>query len=566
MGREYGRVKTNGRDWIIECEPQVRTRLKRVFPRASQEADKIRLVASIENSRELEWFMERYPLAMADDCRQDLAAKSRAHRQREVDLVELMEGRHQVVHGELAKPARDYQLLPTEMMMITGGLLLADQVGIGKTVSAMVAMTQPKHLPAVVVYPASLPNHWPEKLAEFLPHLKVHHINSGQPYPLLKSLSPRKRDLWETLPDVILISYHKLRGWADHLARIAVYVIFEECQQLRNSDSLIYEACQTLAMAAELRMGLSATPIYNYGGEFFNVIQILQPDALGGRDEFLREWCISGGDKPRLRDPVEFGHYLRRNGLMLARTRADVGRELPPVTRIVQEFDVDEAVLSRHATGAELLARVILNPTGITNFERMQASGEFERIMRQATGVAKAPFVAEFVRMLAEEGHQVVLFGWHRMVYDIWLEQLADLNPVLYTGSESPNQKRESVERFIAGTSRVIIISLRAGAGIDGLQTVCHHAVYGELDWSPGVMEQTLGRVDRDMQENGVMSFYLTSTSGADPIMSQVLGLKQWQLDGVMQADKSLVERTDIGANALRELARHYCEQKGIAA
>jgi len=152
------------------------------------------------------------------------------------------------------------------------------------------------------------------------------------------------------------------------------------------------------------------------------------------------------------------------------------------------------------------------------------------------------------------------------MVYEIWLERLADLNPVLYTGSESPNQKRESVDQFIAGTSKVIIISLRAGAGIDGLQHVCHHAVYGELDWSPGVMEQTLGRIDRDMQENGVMSFYLTSTSGADPIIANVLGLKQWQLDGVMNADKSLVERTDIGANALRELARHYCEQRGVAA
>lgn len=80
---------------------------------------------------------------------------------------------------------------------------------------------------------------------------------------------------------MILISYHKLRGWADHLARIAVYVIFEECQQLRRDDSQIHEACQTLAAATLVRMGLSATPIYNYGGEFFNVIQILQPDALG---------------------------------------------------------------------------------------------------------------------------------------------------------------------------------------------------------------------------------------------------------------------------------------------
>src|SRR3546814_3105109 len=73
--------------------------------------------------------------------------------------------------------------------------------------------------------------------------------------------------------------------------------------------------------------------------------------------------------------------------------------------------------------------------------EKMNAAGEFDALMRQATGVAKAPFVAEYVRLLCESGEKVVLFGWHREVYAIWQEKLKDLKPVLYTGSESESQK-----------------------------------------------------------------------------------------------------------------------------
>lgn len=59
-----------------------------------------------------------------------------------------------------------------------GGLLLGDNLGIGKTVSAICPMAVPRNLPAVVIYPAYLPGHWPEKLPEFAPHLRVHHHNN----------------------------------------------------------------------------------------------------------------------------------------------------------------------------------------------------------------------------------------------------------------------------------------------------------------------------------------------------------------------------------------------------
>ncbi|HCG1606534.1 TPA: DEAD/DEAH box helicase, partial [Pseudomonas aeruginosa] len=137
---------------------------------------------------------------------------------------------------------REYQRFAGAQVTIRGGLLLADDLGLGKTITGICPMAEPGNLPAVVVYPAALPNHWPEKLAEFAPNLRVHHIRKGQPYPLVRQPRQRIPDLWDTLPDVILVSYHKLRGWADVLGEIVQYVVFEECQQLRNPSSNIYQA------------------------------------------------------------------------------------------------------------------------------------------------------------------------------------------------------------------------------------------------------------------------------------------------------------------------------------
>lgn len=195
----------------------------------------------------------------------------------------------------------------------------------------------------------------------------------------------------------------------------------------------------------------------------------------------------------------------------------------------------------------------------------MQAAGEFDRLLRQATGVAKAPYVAEFVRLLLESGQKVLLFGWHREVYSIWQEKLAAYNPVMYTGSESPNQKQAAKEAFIAGDSQVMLISLRSGAGIDGLQHVCSTAVFGELDWSPGVHEQCIGRVHRDGQTEPVMAYFLLSDSGSDPIVSDVLGVKREQIEGVRSPGEHLVERLDVGENQLRALAQQFLQQQGAA-
>lgn len=553
--------------WRVVCEPQVRARMKRVFPRVRQSAAQhIDLSATPENSRELLWFTQRYPLAMDHGAQRALQELADQHVDMENSLASLVAGRLAIPDFELAKPPREYQRVAGLQLGIRGGLLLADDLGLGKTVTAICPMAVPANLPAVVVYPAALPNHWPEKLAEFAPQLRVHHVRKGTPYPLVRQRRQRIPDLWDTLPDVILISYHKLRRWAETLAEVAQYVVFEECQQLRSPDSEIHRACRHLATRARLRMGLTATPIYNYGCEFFHVVDPLLPGCLGTYEEFLREWCIAApGEKAKLQDAEQFGQYLRREGIMLRRTRKEVGRELPELSKIVHEIEADERVLGRITGDAAALARVILAANENYRGEKMQAAGEFDRLVRQATGVAKAPYVAEFVRLLLESGQQILLFGWHREVYSIWQEKLAEFNPVMYTGSESPSQKQASKAAFVSGDSRVMLISLRSGAGIDGLQHVSSTAVFGELDWSPGVHEQCIGRVHRDGQAEPVMAYFLVSDSGSDPIVSDVLGVKREQIEGVRNPGEHLVERLDVGENQLRALAQSFLQQQGIA-
>jgi SNF2 family DNA or RNA helicase len=567
-----GEVRLQAGYWIIRTEPHIRGRLKRVFPRAPQmAADTIRLSASAENTRELEWFLMRYPMTV--ERPEMLAQLAEQHRSSESRLADLLGGHVAPLEVALAEPARGYQLFAAQMLDLKLGLLLADDLGLGKTISAIVPMVDKAKLPVLVVCPAHMPRQWRNQINRFAPALSVHILKKGTPYDLTPKQRKRRAadaqlDLIpeSDMPDVIITSYHKLRGWAETLAGKVRYVVFDEAQALRRQGTEIHEACAHVASAATWRLGLSATPIYNYGHEFHHVINVLRPDAMGDYSEFIREWCTpEPGGKAKLNDPTEFGAYLRREGLMLRRTRAEVGRELPPLSKIVHEIDADEKALDALKTDAVALAKIVLQHNEQFRGEKMQAAGEFDALMRQATGIAKAPYVAEFVKLLLESGEPIVLFGWHRSVYDIWMESLAAYNPVLYTGSESASQKDAAVQALVTGESKLLIVSLRSGAGLDGLQGSSHNVVFGELDWSPGVLEQCVGRVHRDGQEQPCSAYYLVSETGSDPIMAEVLGVKREQIEGVRNPDSALAERIETGEHTLRRLARDYLAKHGVA-
>lgn len=294
-GRTYGTVEwkpikaARGPErpgWAIRCEPQVALRLKRVFARLSKGASgELCLVDTPEVGRELLWFLDRYPMVMNATDRSRLVCRAVEHRDRERLVYEVLADAYTPPAFDLAVPLRDYQRTAVELALRSGGLLLADDVGLGKSAVGIGVLADPRALPALVVTLTHLPRQWTREIEKFAPSLNVFVPKTANPveYKKLAERHPLFR------PDVYILNYHKLNGWAGHLAGRVRSVIFDEGQELRHNGSDKYQAAAEIAAQATYRLSLSATPIYNYGGELYNVLNVLAPDALGSHEEFARE-------------------------------------------------------------------------------------------------------------------------------------------------------------------------------------------------------------------------------------------------------------------------------------
>lgn len=541
--------------WGIQCEPHVAIKIKQIFSKVSKgDHGVLHLSATDENSRDLEWFLTRFPMEVFT---QDvLDRKARAFDDTTTKTWQILSGYQVPQDFDMALPPRPYQSIAAQLGLVNKGLLVADELGLGKTVTALAMLSDPRTLPALVVCPTHLPRQWQREFKRFLPKLTTHICKKSTPYDIGK-------------PDVVILNYHKLSGWADVLAPYVRSVVYDEVQELRRAESNKYRAAKYISTHTEFRMGLSATPIYNYGGEFFNVFDNISPGMLGTRAEFLNEWCRGGyyrEDKAQISDPKAFGSYLRESGRMLLRTKKEVGRELPALNRILQEVESNPRYLKKIETAATELASFILkaNENRTKGFDVMRASQEFSNTLRQATGIAKAPYVAQFVKMLNESTEEkIVLFGWHREVYSIWADHLRQLNPAWYTGKETASKKEKELQRFLEDDAcQVLIMSLRSGSGVDGIQAVSSRCVIGELDWSPGAIEQCIGRLYRDGQVDPVFAYYLTSGDGADPIMTDILGLKKAQIEGVRDPHSELVIKSQVDPSHVKKLAEQYLSRR----
>lgn len=521
--KNFGRLSfvASDRRWKISMvAPNIALRIKDVFRRISKvSSGEFYFPDDNLHCHELLWFIDRYPLELStfDLARLKKGRKAYIKGVEEVEKIFAPDYKSPEFIG-LAENCSlwEYQAQFVDMFRRVRHVLLGDDVGLGKTNSALGCLLNPEALPAAVLVQAHLPEQWEERIEEFT-NLRVHVIKTVAPYDLPEA-------------DVYIYSYSKIHGWTD-VVKTSPYktVILDEPQELRGGFSTQKgEAAQTFCNLAEGVMGLTATPVMNYGVEMFHVMQFISPGCLGTLDEFLREWCT---DTKRVADPDALGAFLRENHLMLRRTEKDVGLEMPPPNVTLHQVEYDEAMA---AQSEDLAFQLAISATSGSFMQRGQAYRELDALTRHTTGVAKAKGVADYVKILLDAGLPVLLSGWHREVYDLWKKELKAYNPVMYTGSETKKAKRAAKKAFVSGESNLMIISNRSGAGLDGLQHRCTDVVIGELDWSPGILKQLIGRVRRNGQKQVVNVHYMIANGGSDPLMVEVLGVKSSQAHGIM--------------------------------
>ncbi|HWJ71894.1 MAG TPA: SNF2-related protein [Kaistia sp.] len=552
--RPLGALRRCDDRWIIDrAEPHVSIRLKQLFPRIPKSAvPPYSLPADPLTSADIEWFTTRYAFEIASDDLGELKARKELFHRNAGELDAILLPDWQPREGGVGlrdgQTGRQYQHQAVEVVMRRGSLLLGDVGGLGKTYVGGLLCIRPGVLPAAIVVEAHLQQQWKEKLEAFTT-LRVHCI---------KTTNPLKEKLPEA--DVYIWRYSQLAGWVDTFEKLRLStVVFDEIQKLRTGlKSAMGRAAKRLATLAQRRLGLTGSPIYGYGIEIFDVMQFVDELVLGMRDDFMREWTKDG---KYLSDPKALGTYLREQHVYLRRTKEDVGQQMEPVNRIVQAVEHNQHDLD----DIEAVIRKLATQVAFGSFtERGEAARELDWRLRHATGVSKARSVAAYVRMLLENDQPVLLAGWHHDVYDIWRRELAAFNPAFYTGSESPAQKEKAKRAAMSGETNLVIISLRSGAGLDGLQYRFSDLVIGELDWAPGVHQQLIWRLDREGQENPVTAHFLVSDDGSDPVVISRLGIKASEARGVNDPHLG-VEQVETDLTNIQALARRYLNKAQLA-
>ena len=550
--RTYGTLSYNKRRkcWVVKGDPGVTELCKRLFPGSDGgRRGEARITAHRRMVGDLNWLMLRYPLTVkaADMQRWENA---------------LAEAREYVIRREEARlmPVRVVPNPTTFVGKLTAfqeeGLgfllrtergLLADEMGLGKTVQALAMLSETGEYPALVVAPPHLLRNWQKEIERFLRKpdgspLTVHVIKGLKPYRL-----PRA--------DIYVMHYLLLRGWKEALPEAQIpTVIFDEIQELRHAGTEKYSAASLLAETANRVIGLSGTPIYNRGAEIWNVVNILDFHFLGDFESFTREWCYGYGNQI-VAKPELLGEKLREEGMMLRRTKQEVLKDLPPKRRLVMAVDSDDQVYRRLMLPVHQTVLQLKNDVAANASQRALWEMEIERGERQATGIAKAPYVAQFVRALLDADEKVLLFAHHHEVMDIYQQELHGFSPAFITGRETPAMKERSVERFMTGRTNLCCISLRAAAGLNLQRATC--VVFGELDWSPAVHSQAEDRAHRMGQTDSILCYYLVSSEGSDQDMQDALGLKVSQFVGLMGDTPQ--EQADVLRSA--QEARLYVER-----
>ncbi len=552
VSQSYGTLSYNRkRDcWVVKAEPAVTELCKRLFPGTDgSRRGEARFTAHRRIVGDLNWLMMRYPLTIKPQDAQrwrEALQDARAYaerRERAKEAPERVQPDATVFAGRLTP----FQEEGLAFLLRDERCLLADEMGLGKTVQALAMLAQLQAFPAMLIAPAHLIRNWQSEIGRFLHHpdgspMRVHVLKGLKPYALPPA-------------DLYLMHYLLLRGWKEELPALGLRtVVFDEIQELRHSGTEKYSAASLLAGAANRVVGLSGTPIYNLGAEIWNVVNILDYHFLGDFESFTREWCYGYGNQI-VAKPEQLGEYLRREGLMLRRTKQQVLPELPPKRRLVIPIDRDDALYRRLMLPLQDKLLALKNGSLLTEAQRALLTLEVEQGERQATGLAKAPFVAQFVRALLEGGEKVLLFAHHHAVMDTYRQELRSFSPAFITGRETADRKEQSVERFMQGRTELCCVSLRAASGLNLQRATC--VVFGELDWSPAVHSQAEDRAHRMGQTDSILCYYPVAPGGSDQEMQDALGLKVSQFVALMgdapQPQAELNENT--------QFARLYAER-----
>lgn len=437
--------------------------------------------------------------------------------------------------------------------MSNGRCLIGDEMGIGKTISAIgYAALHPEARPAIVVCPANVKFNWKKELNKWLPDEDVTVINSG------KDKVP--------MTNFVIINYDLMAKKQDELIEIAPrLVVLDESHYIKNSGSKNKPVQRTVATLnvcnySSKVIALSGTAISSRPKEFFNTLNLMRPDQFSSFWDFAQRYCDPWHDGFGWNfDGASHTKELneRTRDLCIRRLKSEVLPELPPKTRTFFPIQLNKKARSPYDYAQEEWDRKI--DDYYQNGEPMPPGTMLNMIsdLRHICGQIKVDYAADWINQYREQtGKPIVVFTHHRDVLKRLAEKFKDARTI--SGDTASKTRQQIVDDFQAGHIPVLIcntVAAKEGITLTKADTV----LFIEREWTPTDEEQAEDRVYRIGQESQhVHAVYLSCAGTIDE-----------HFDRVVEDKRSVVKAVLDGGNVeqrkglVSELVKRLKQERG---
>lgn len=243
---------------------------------------------------------------------------------------------------------------------LSRGVILADEVGLGKTIEAGLVISQrwaERRRRLLIIVPANLRKQWHQELQDKFNLQGL--ILEAKSYNALRKQGVRNPFVFANGP--VICSYQFAKAKAKDVKAIAWdLVVLDEAHRLRNvykSNNVIGKTLKDALAHVHSKVLLTATPLQNSLLELYGLVSMIDDRVFGDIDSFRAQFVNT--------DRVQaFGGLRQRLGSVCKRTlRRQVQQYVPYTARraIVQEFTPSQEERELSGLVAEYLRRPNLN-------------------------------------------------------------------------------------------------------------------------------------------------------------------------------------------------------------
>ena len=479
------------------------------------------------------------PLQVADGVVRGVYAPTDVHLLN-LDAHRLKAMRHEGI-TTLAHLRRKIKILPHQVKaairvlnQMGGRAILADEVGLGKTIEAGIVMkeliSRGKAKSVLILTPAALASQWQEELWNKFGERFIRHDD-----PEFRGFS--HHDKVVTSIDTAKSASH----YPDIIGREWDLVVVDEAHYLKNKKTQRYALADDIS--ARHALMLTATPIQNNLIELYNLINLIKPGLLGTLQNFEEEYV--GDQQGRV---LLHAKRLQRllEQVMIRNRRSETGLKFPErkvETHRIQaskgEYELHKAVsdfirtykqffeshlalmiLEREvASSAPALSKTLGNMMAKQN--DADVTHAMEELRHKADSIkrnAKANLILDVAKSTNEK---MIVFTQFRETQELLSRRLKQegVSNIKYHGQLSAGRRRAALQEFRGPDCRVLVCT---DSGSEGLNLqFCNVLVNYDLPWNPMRVEQRIGRVHRIGQERE--NVVILNLAVADTIEDYVL-------------------------------------------